>query len=192
MERACEGQEVVMHTVALVRGRESRPAGDFADVMVKGTWHIAEACVRQGVRRLVNVSSIVAAGWPEDSSRPSRPEDPPAFRAGDLYYWLAKHLGEQVCLAYHQAHGLQVINLRPGIIARDGANAEPARPQGDGGFWFAHVDPLDVAQAVEAALEADVAWGTYSIVAGRSDALFDWRPAAEDLGYRPEHNWPDL
>ena len=49
IEAACAEQDAVVHLVALVRGRSDKPASLFADVMVKGTWNVAEACVKQGV-----------------------------------------------------------------------------------------------------------------------------------------------
>ena len=60
IEAACADQDAVVHLVALVRGRSDKPASLFADVMVKGTWNVAEACVKQGVQKLVNISSISA------------------------------------------------------------------------------------------------------------------------------------
>ena len=60
IEAACAGQDAVVHLVALVRERFGKPASLFADVMVKGTWNVAEACVQQGVQKLVNISSISA------------------------------------------------------------------------------------------------------------------------------------
>ena len=60
IEAVCAGQDAVVHLVALVRERHDKPAALFADVMVKGTWNVAEACVRQGVQKLVNISSISA------------------------------------------------------------------------------------------------------------------------------------
>jgi len=192
VERACAGQDAVAHLVALVRERFDKPPWMFADVMVKGTWNVAEACVRQGVKRLVNISSIIAIGWPERTDRPYRIGDPAQFRAGDLSYCLAKHLGEEIGHAYHQAHGLSVIHLRPGVIAGDGLNPGPQPPANPSAPWFTYVDPRDVAQAVERALETDVAYGRYNIVASRRDALFDWTQARDEIGYRPEHNWPEI
>lgn len=192
LRAACAGQDAVINVVALVRGRQERPLADFADVMVKGTWNVAEACVQEGVRRLVNVSSIVARGSVPSTDRPSRESDAPQFRQGDLFYCLSKHLGEQIGLAYHQAYRLSVIHLRPGVIAGDGANPGPNPADAGPRPWFVYVDPRDVAQAVELSLSADIAFGTYSIVAGRSDSLFDWSLAARELGYRPEHNWPEI
>src|SRR5207245_942114 len=72
VERACAGQDAVVHLVALVRERFDMPLGLFADVMVKGTWNVAEACARRGVRRMVNISSIVACGWPPSGASPDR------------------------------------------------------------------------------------------------------------------------
>jgi nucleoside-diphosphate-sugar epimerase len=190
--RACEGQDAVVHLIALVRERFDKPPSLFADVMVKGTWNVAEACVRNGVPLLVNISSIVACGWPADTSSAYRVGSPSRFRAADLHYCLAKRLGEEIGAAYHEAHGLRIIHLRPGVIAGDGLNREPERPAGAPAFWFTHVDPRDVAQAVERALCTDLRAGTYQIVAGRDDALFDWRPARDELGYAPAHNWPDI
>jgi uronate dehydrogenase len=192
VERACTGQDAVVHLVALVRERFDKPPWLFADVMVKGTWNVAEACVKQGVQRLVNISSIVASGSPLNRDRPYQVGDPAEFRAGDLSYCLAKHLGEQIGNAYHQAHGLSVIHLRPGVIARDGRNAEPVPPAEPGAPWFMHVDPRDVAQAVERALASEIVHGCYQIVAGRQDGLYDWTGGADELGYRPVHNWPEI
>ena len=190
VEAACADQEAVVHTAALVRGRGEKPLSLFADVMIKGAWHVAEACVKQGVRRLVNISSIVAVeaqlstGLAHAGARP--------FGPGDLNYALAKSLAERIGLAYYQAHELSVIHLRPGVIAGDGANPGPAAPEAASGPWFVYVDPRDVAQAAELALETDLAYGAFQIVAGRKDSMFDWTSAAQDLGYRPEHNWPEI
>ena len=192
VQAACAKQDVVVNTVALVRGRQQMPLSAFADVMVKGAWNVAEACAREGVGRLVSISSIVARGSAPASGKPSRETDAPRFQQGDLFYCLSKHLGEQIGLAYHQSHGLSVINLRPGVIAGDGANPGPRATDCAERPWFVYVDPRDVAQAVELSLDCPVPYGTYNIVAGRTDALYDWSSAARDLGYCPEFNWPDI
>ena len=191
--KACAGQDVVVHLVALVRERFDKPHDRFADIMVKGTWNVAEACAKLGVSKLVNVSSVVAAGSPRATDRAYRVGEPARFRAADLYYSLAKHLGERIGAAYHDAHGLRVINIRPGMIAGDGLNADPARPWDAAARWFTHVHPKDAAQAVALAVEnQDVEHGTFQVVAGRDDGVFDWTDAVDGLGYRPLHNWPRL
>ena len=113
IEKICEGHDAVVHLVALVRERFDKPAWLFADVMVKGTWNIAEACATVEVQRLVNISSISACSPLPGAKLPYRVGAPFTFNSGGLYYALAKYLGEQVGEAYYQAHGLSVIHLRP-------------------------------------------------------------------------------
>lgn len=193
IEAACAEQDAVVHLVALVRERHGKPHSLFADVMVKGTWNVAEACVRQGVQKLVNISSISACPPAPGAKLPYQVDAPFQFGAGDLYYALAKHLGEQIGLAYHQAHGLQVIHVRPGVIAGDGLNPGPSAPEVVTNPWFVYVDPRDVAQCVERAIETEnVNYGAYNAVAGRTDSRFDWKQAEEELGYSPEHNWDEI
>ena len=193
IEAACAGQDAVVHLVALVRGRSDKPASLFADVMVKGTWNVAEACVQQGVQKLVNISSISAYPPAASAQLPYKVGDDFQFGAGDLYYALAKYLGEQIGAAYHQAHGLDVIHVRPGVIAGDGQNPGPAAPDVVTDPWFVYVDPRDVAQCVARALETEtVKYGAYNAVAGRTDSRFAWKQAEDDLGYSPEHNWPEI
>jgi nucleoside-diphosphate-sugar epimerase len=194
VNRACVGQDAVVHLVALVRERFDKPHGLFADVMVKGTWNVAEACVQQGVKRLVNISSIVAIGWPEKADQPYRVGDPARFRQGDLFYCLSKHLCEEICRAYHEAHRLNVVNLRPGVIAGDGLNPDPKRPDEDPGpHWFLYVHPEDVAQAVDRAIASDtVTCGAFNVVAAHPQARFDWHETQAALGYDPQHNWEEV
>jgi len=191
---ACSGQDVVVHLVALVRERFDKPHGLFADIMVKGTWNVAEACAQQGVSKLVNISSVVAVGWPKATDRPYRVGEPARYDKGDLFYCLSKFLGEEIGRAYHEAHGLKVINLRPAMIAGDGLNPNPKRPDEDPGpHWFLYVHPEDVAQAVDQAIESDtVTCESFNVVAGHPQARFDWKDTAEKLGYNPQHNWEDV
>ena len=193
IEAACEGQDAVVHLVALVRERSGKPASLFADIMVKGTWNVAEACVQQGVQRLVNISSISACHPAPGAKLPYEVGDDFVFGPGDLYYSLAKYLGEQIGAAYHQAHGLDVIHVRPGVIAGDGKNPGPAAPDVVTDPWFVYVDPRDVALCVVRAIETEtVKYGSYNAVAGREDSRFAWKPAKAELGYSPEHNWPEI
>ena len=193
IEAACAGQDAVVHLVALVRGRSGKPASLFADVMVKGTWHVAEACVQQGIKKLVNISSISACHPAPGANLPYEVGDAFVFGPGDLYYSLAKYLGEQIGAAYHQAHGLDVIHVRPGVIAGDGQNPGPKAPDVVKDPWFVYVDPRDVAQCVACAIETEtVTYGAYNAVAGREDSRFAWKAAKAELGYSPEHNWPGI
>ena len=193
IEAACAGQDAVVHLVALVRERFGKPASLFADVMVKGTWNVAEACVQQGVQKLVNISSISACHPAPGAKLPYKVGDDFVFGPGDTYYSLAKYLGEQIGAAYHQAYGLDVIHVRPGVIAGDGHNPGPTAPDVATDAWFVYVDPRDVAQCVARAIETEtVKYGAYNAVAGRADSRFAWEAAKEELGYSPEFNWPEI
>lgn len=189
---ATTAQDAVVHLVALVRERMGMPLGTYCDVMVKGTWNVAEACVKNSVKRLVNISSVVADGWPRQSAHAHRVTDDPNFTEGDLFYSLAKYLGEDIGRAYVGAHGLSVINLRPAVIYGDGANPEPQRPENPSPRWFMFVDPRDVAQAIDLALQTQVVSGTFNVIAGREDTIWDWHDTAEQLGYAPQYNWPEI
>ena len=189
---ACQGQDAVVHLIALVRGRSAKTHEHFADIMVKGTWNVAAACVNNEICRLVNISSIIAIGPPQPRDIPFCESDRADFKAGDLYYCLSKNLCEHIGNAYHQAHGLNVIHIRPGVIEGDGSNPGPKEPEKPGQPWFIYVSPKDVAQAVQGALEAEVTNGTYNVVAGRQDSLYDISSARRDLGFDPKFNWPEI
>lgn len=193
IESVCSEHDAVIHLVALVRERHGKPLSLYADVMVKGTWNVAEACVRQGVQKLVNISSISACPPAAGVQLPYQVGDAFQFGGGDLYYSLSKHLGEQIGLAYHQAHGLKVIHIRPGVIEGDGLNPGPSRPDVVTAPWFVYVDPRDVAQCVERAIENEtINYCAYNTVAGREDSRFDWKQSEIDLGYSPEYNWNEI
>ena len=190
---AAQGHDAIIHTVALVRGRGEKTVSEFADIMIKGTWHVLQACAQLKIKRLVNISSVVADGSSAPSPVPLLPGETVSYSAADLNYCIAKKIGEVLASAYAQAHANRTINLRPGVIAGDGANPGPeADTTGKTGPWFSYVDPRDVAHAVHCALQSDRDSGTYNIVAGRSDSLFDWRPARDEIGYSPQYNWPEI
>jgi len=191
IEGAVRGCRAVVHMVALVRGRSSRPLADFANVMFRGTWNVFDAAARYGVPRVVNVSSIVAGRFAGD--RRNTIHDPPEYGQGDLPYALSKTVAEEVGRAYHRAYGLAVVHVRPGIIAGDGANPGPKKPEGRAGLWFLYVDPRDVAGAVALAVRDDAPeYGTFPVVADRADTTIDLTPTIEQLGFRPQHNWPGI
>ena len=93
IEKACEGHDAVVHLVALVRERFDKPAWLFADVMVKGTWNVAEACAVGGVKRLVNISSISACSPLPDGELPYRVGAPFGFSSGGTVLRPRKILG---------------------------------------------------------------------------------------------------
>ncbi len=113
VRRALDGQDAVVHLAALVRGRHEQSLERFADVMVKGTWFVADVAASTGIQRLVSMSSIAALGAPLPPERPFREDDLPRLGGSDLSYQLGKWLGEEIGRAYSQARGLSVVHLRP-------------------------------------------------------------------------------
>jgi nucleoside-diphosphate-sugar epimerase len=193
VRRAVDGQDAVVQLAALVRGRREQPLERFVDIMVKGTWFVADAAAAAGVGRLVNVSSIVAIGPPRPGDRLVQEDEMPSPGGADLYYQLSKWLAEEIGRVYAQARGLSVVHLRPGVIAGDGVNPGPMLPDSPRRHWFIYVDPRDVAQAVEGSLGASSPrQSSYFVVADHPQAGYDVGAAKRDLGYAPEHNWLDL
>lgn len=188
VRKVVEGHDAVVHCVALVRGREARSLEEYVNTMVLGTWCVAEACALEGVKTLVNISSVVAEGFPASHSRQRQLGDTPVFGPSDRFYGISKHLGEAIVNAYAIAFGIRILNLRPGILAGDGQNGEPQRPKDGGEYWFAHVDPSDVADGVAKALNSDAS-GTYHLVATRPDSLWEWERSVRDFGYVTRNNW---
>jgi len=75
LRAAVEGQEVVFHLAAMLRGNDR---ASFYRVNGEGTRNLAVACARSSPRRvrLVYLSSLAASG-PSPMGRPRREEDPP-------------------------------------------------------------------------------------------------------------------
>ncbi|MDT8990882.1 complex I NDUFA9 subunit family protein [Curvibacter sp. APW13] len=92
-----QGADAVVNLIAILQGSPQR----FQRVHVDLVQTIADACLRQGVPRLLHVSAL---GVPDD-----QPDSAPSN------YLRSKARGEQV-LARAAAQGLQVAVLRPSVI----------------------------------------------------------------------------
>lgn len=106
---ACEGVDLVIHAAALSSpwGRRS----DFFDTNVKGTMHVIDGCRRQGVTRLVHVSSPSVIFNGRDV-RGATEEAPFPRRFLSPYCW-TKKLAED---AVRGAAGLDTVIVRPKAI----------------------------------------------------------------------------
>jgi UDP-glucose 4-epimerase len=186
------GHDAIVHTVAIVRGRDGVPISSFLAVTVGGTWNVVDAAANAEVPRIVNISSIVAGGQaPDGVEPPYGTEFTGALYPGDIRYGISKRVGETIADSYAASYpGLSVVNLRPVMIAGDGQNPEP---QPRDGHWFVHVDVDDLARAVRRALETDPApSGTYTVTAARDDSIYSWTEAQRDLGFVAEQNWSEI
>jgi uronate dehydrogenase len=154
------------------------------DVNVKGTYHVFEAARRGGVRRVVQVSSLMVL-WGHGASAPV-PGDAEPRPHGT--YALTKLLGEQIARHYALAHGMEVIVLR--IAAPLDLNApnwrgRPIRPQ--------QVPTPDLAQAFTRALTVPLPrFEVVTIVGESSRRVWDLGPARRVLGYEPQYRLDEL
>lgn len=106
---ACEGVDCVVHAAALASpwGRRS----DFFDTNVTGTVHVIDGCRRQGVTRLVHVSSPSVTFDGRDVRDAT--EDAPFPRRFMSHYCWTKKLAEN---AVREATGIDAVIIRPKAV----------------------------------------------------------------------------
>jgi UDP-glucose 4-epimerase len=146
------GQDAVIHAAAIPDPVHHPPHVVFQNNLM-GVFNAVEACVRLGVRRLVNVSSETVPGFifparpftadyaPVDEDHPIRPQDP---------YALAKHFGEQLMDAGARRADLTGVSVRPTWVQWEGNYEQNLGPivrdpdEPSASFW-SYVDVDDLA-----------------------------------------------
>lgn len=107
LEAAIDGADGVFHFAALwLLQCHDFPRSAF-DVNVRGTFNVMEACVKQGVKRLVSSSSASVYG---DAVREPMDEDHPYNNKN--FYGATKIAGEAMLRAFHHRYGLDYVGLR--------------------------------------------------------------------------------
>jgi UDP-glucose 4-epimerase len=184
--------DAVVHAAAIPAPGQHPPHVVFGN-NIAATFAVVEACVRWGVRRLVNISSQAVSGevfadrpiWPAylpmDEDHPTLPQDP---------YALSKLFGEQLCAAATRRSELRCISLRPTWVQDAGsyaANLGPllADPSLPSLIGWSYVDVEDLAEAIRLAVESDVDGHEVVLVAGPDtvggrDLHASWRAAFPD------------
>ncbi|MEW5766863.1 MAG: NAD-dependent epimerase/dehydratase family protein [bacterium] len=167
------GIPVVIH---LAHGGGGDTWEEIKASMVEGTANIAEACLKNGVKRLIYVGSIASLylGDKNEVITGRTPSDP--WRHKRAFYSRGKATCEELLLKLHEEKGLPVCILRPGIVIGDGGGPFHS---GVGLFnqdvyclgWNGGNNPLpfvlvdDVAEAIWLAVQAeDVSGRSYNIV----------------------------
>ncbi len=108
LKAAVKGVRTVFHLAGVLKGLGY---ADYERVNVGGTRLLCEAMAQErGIRRLVLVSSLAAAG-PSEPGRPRVEKDVPHPLS---FYGITKRKGEEVALAYTRR--FDVIILRPGGV----------------------------------------------------------------------------
>ena len=107
LEAAFEGADGVFHLAALwLLQCHDFPRSAF-DVNVRGTFNVMEACVKNGVKRLVYSSSASVYG---DAVREPMDEEHPFNNKN--FYGATKIAGEAMLCAFHNRYGLNYVGLR--------------------------------------------------------------------------------
>ena len=97
MERAVEGCVYVFHAAALVSAWEARREEVWA-VNVQGSAHVARACAKAGVKRLIHVSSAAAVGYTDDPADTLHEDSPYNFEGRGFLYQDSKWEAEKAVL----------------------------------------------------------------------------------------------
>lgn len=107
LDAALKGADGVFHFAALwLLQCHDFPRSAF-DVNVRGTFNVMEACVKQGVKRLVYSSSASVYG---DAVEEPMTEDHPFNNKN--FYGATKIAGEAMLRAFHHRYGLDFVGLR--------------------------------------------------------------------------------
>ncbi len=204
LARAIEGADVVFHQAAIRITRCAEEPRLAMEVLVDGTFNVAEACVATGVGRVVFASSAAVYGA---SSRMPLAEDDP-IAVGRTLYGAAKLFGEGIARSLHDTHGLQYVALRyfnvygPRMDIRGPhtevlvrwieriARGEPPLILGDGAQTMDLVFAQDVARANLLAATAPVTDQVYNIGTGVETSLNALARALLDVmgsDQEPEH-----
>jgi len=108
-KRITKGVDVVLHLAALIAIPYSYSAPDsYVDTNVRGTLNICQACLENGVGRLVHVSTSEVYGTaqyvPIDEKHPLQPQSP---------YSASKIGADAIAMSFHNAFELPLAVARP-------------------------------------------------------------------------------
>jgi nucleoside-diphosphate-sugar epimerase len=153
------GADAVVH-LAAIPSPAFHPQPTIFRTNVIGTYHVAEAAGRLGLKKMVAASSINALGiaWaerpmaplalPVDETHPRRPQDA---------YSLSKLIDEETLAAMHRRTGLRTIAIRPPRVVWPERYPELIRTLDDPGYsarlLWSYVDVRDLALGFRLALE---------------------------------------
>jgi len=185
VKAAVKDVEAVFHLAAITSVPYSVQYPEVTrQVNVEGTRTVLEACLREGVEQVINVSSCAVYGEPKylpvDEGHPTNPISP---------YAETKLAAEQLCREFREASGLKTMVLRPfnmygsrmrkdqygGVIARFAEQLRVQKPPiiyGDGEQTrdFLHVE--DAVRAMRLVLGRNQAVGrTLNIASGSPTSI---------------------
>lgn len=176
LDTATKGVDYVFHLAAMwLLHCKDYPRTAF-NVNIEGTFNVLEACVRNGVKKLIYSSSASVYG--DASEVPMRETHP---YNNKNFYGASKIAGEAMCTAFNDRYNLPIVGLRymnvygpgqdqtaaytgvvPIMLNKIEAN-EPPVINGDGSQAYDFIYVEDVARCNVAALKSDTNFGMYNV-----------------------------
>ena len=199
LEGMCDGVDAVVHAGCAVKGTFDAGMGAldaFLDVNRGGTINVAREVLRHEGLRMVHVSSTAAMGPPAtrvvDEGSPCNPQTP---------YQRSKRAAELALLELHENEGLNVVIIRPCVIAGPGKDVSELlsllkmTKHGMLPYIGRNLDvqkPMvmvdDVVQATRLAIDAGEPGGIYFVHSGARHTMGEiLRVAGELTGSRRTH-----
>ena len=152
-----------------------------ADLNARGTAHVMEGALKNGLRKVVYASTWEVYGHPQyepiDEQHPTRPDHP---------YSITKLAGEQLALAYQRLRRVPVVALRLGtayglrmrpnavfsIFISRAASGEPITIAGTGAQSRQFTHARDIGRAFGLALTLDVDGEVFNITSEESISIY--------------------
>ncbi len=176
LDTATKGIDYVFHLSAMwLLHCKDYPRTAF-EVNIGGTFNVLEACVRNGVKKLIYSSSASVYG---DAVEVPMKETHPYNNKN--FYGASKIAGEAMCTAFNDRYNLPIVGLRymnvygpgqdqtaaytgvvPIMLNKIEAN-EPPVINGDGSQAYDFIYVEDVARCNVAALKSDTNFGMYNV-----------------------------
>ena len=205
LNAAMRGMDGVIHLAAMwLLHCKDYPRTAF-DVNIAGTFNVLEACVQNGIERLVYSSSASVYG---DAVEIPMTENHPFNNRN--FYGSTKIAGEAMCRAFHDRYGLSYVGLRymnvygphqdqtaaytgviPIMLNKIDANEAPVI-NGDGSQAYDFITARDAARCNVLALQAEVSDEFYNVGTGVQtsikelcDLILDLRQSDLKVTYNP-------
>ncbi len=208
VRRALRGCQAVVHLAALDDGvTEDEEA--YIDVNLRGTWNVLQVCEELGISRVVLASSVAALGIGADNPPCVLPVPVETELLPCQAYGITKKAAEEFARAFVERGRLEVICLRPSLVAQpditwsmaqtasEADGTDPPPEATDAGWRIlreplaitrAFVSPDDAARAFCAALAVrGVRCGSFYVTAPDTCSALETADAIErSCGHRPQ------
>ena len=202
-----QGCQAVVHLAALDDGVVEEEEA-YVDVNLRGTWNVLQASEELGISRVVLASSVAALGIGADNPPGVLPLPVEIELLPRRAYGMTKKVAEEFARAFVDRGHLEVICLRPSLVAQPDitwsmaqtaseADGTDPPPHASGAGWRilreplavtrAFVSPDDAARAFRAALAArDVRCGSFYVTGPDTCSALETAEAIErSCGRRP-------